>query len=78
MPGAEVEDFCCAGVGEAVCFVGGDAGAGGLFEGFGDGPGEGEVGEFVAGFFLELGEGECCVDVVGRLGFAKGGDVGDG
>ena len=76
--GAEVEDLFCAGGGEAVGFVGGDAGVGGLFEGFGDAPGVGEVGEFEAGFFLELAEGEGGVDDFGGVFFAEGGDFGDG
>src|SRR5271154_1393136 len=73
--GADVDDSLSAGGGEAGGFVGGDAGAGGLFEGFGGGPEVIESGEFIVGFFLEPAEGEGGVDDVGGMVFAEGGDV---
>ena len=78
--GAEVEDFGGVGLCEAGGFVGGDGGVGGLFEGFGGGVDEvgGEVGEFLLGFGLELGEGEGGVDGGFWEGLAEFFDLGDG
>ena len=58
----------------------GDGGGGGLFEGFGGGVDVvgGDVGEFLAGFGLEGGEGEGGVEEVLGERFAEGGDLGDG
>ncbi len=82
--GAEVENvryIPSTGGGESGGFVAGDGGIGGLLEGFGDAPEKVEGGEFSGGadgFELQLGKGECGVDVGGGMCFSKGADVGDG